>query len=444
MKYKFLSIANDIWYFYARPLAAILLYLSAKTLLLLNFKRASISFSLATSRYKNISGNNILLKSLLGNSFSDLDASKGVQLKEASGRSIILRWPEIDQNNIFSKGVLLITFTKTFSYFIRNIDIQQLHKYFYIVLEPSWSGYADPDILGFFNKNEKVIIQSSEIQDRILLNHFLEYCIPVSFGASDWVNPDIFIKNELPKIYDSVYIANTNPIKRVYRYLKAIKNIVERKDPNYKACLVCASWGGAEELLKELVESFKLEKNLKLLFSQSRSQVINILNQSKVNILLSLKEGSNRSLFEALFCGTPVILASENIGVNKAYINEHTGLLLDNSALEDGLCWMKENYTLYDTRSWAMENISPNISTQKLCAVINNNFNTSIDSLFVKTNSPEVCYLNFDNIDHAPYSMKVLELFITNNSNSHSDTNKELLLQKELFFQSIEKKKAYQ
>lgn len=438
MKYRFLSIINDLWYFYIRSVMAVIFYFLARILFFLKATDSSVTFSLASCRYKNISGNNRLLKSLLEkNSFRNLSVSMGVPLKEAATRSIILKWPDIDQDKVTSKGVLLITFTKTFSYYINNIDIRKLHDYFYLVLEPSWSGYADPDILGFFNKGEKVIIQSSEIQDRIFLNHFIDYCIPVSFGASDWVNPDIFVKTDAQKIYDSVYIANTNPIKRVFRYLKAIKTIIEARDPNYKACLVCASWGGAESLLRKLVESFNLENNLTLLFAQSRSQVINILNQSKVNILLSLKEGSNRSLFEALFCGVPAILASENIGVNKAYINEHTGLLLDNTALEDGLCWIKENYHRYDTRTWAMQNIAPQASTQKLCAVINNHFDENLTNLLVKTNSPEVCYLDFANLNHTAYSVKLLEAFSQSGTYSVLELNQILIAQKELFLSGI-------
>jgi glycosyltransferase involved in cell wall biosynthesis len=438
MKYRFLSIINDLWYLYIRSVMAVMLYFLARILFFVNVKESSVALSLASCRYRNLPRNNRLLKSLLeNNSFRNLSVSVGVPINEAATRSIILKWPNIDQDKITSKGVLLITFTKTFSYYINNIDIRKLHDYFYLVLEPSWSGYADPDILGVFNKGEKVIIQSSEIQDRIFLNHFIDYCIPVSFGASDWVNPDIFIKTDAQKIYDSVYIANTNPIKRVFRYLKAIKTIVETKDSNYKACLVCASWGGAESLLRKLVESFQLENNLTLFFAQSRSQVINILNQSKVNILLSLKEGSNRSLFEALFCGVPVILASENIGVNKAYINEHTGLLLDNTALEDGLCWIKENYQRYDTRTWAMHNIVPQVSTQKLCTVINNHFDANLTDLLVKTNSPEVCYLDFANLGHTAYSVKLLEAFSAGGTYSVLELNQILIAQKELFFRGI-------
>lgn len=438
MKYKFLSIINDVWYFYIRSIVAVIFYFVAKILNTLNIIGLSTSFSLAACRYKNLSKNNQLIKLLLKKShFKNLSVSVGVAINEAAVRSIILKWPDIQQDKIISKGVLLITFTKTFSYYINNIDIHKLQDYFYLVLEPSWSGYADPDILGFFNKGEKLIIQSSEIQDRIFLNHFIDYCIPVSFGASDWVNPNIFTKNNEQKIYDSVYIANTNPIKRVYRYLKAVKTIIDTKDPDYKACLVCASWGGAESLLRRLVENFKLESNLTLLFSQSRSQVIDILNQSKVNILLSLKEGSNRSLFEALFCGVPVILASENIGVNKAYINEHTGLLLDNTALEDGLCWIKENYHRYDTRTWAINNIAPAVSTQKLCTIINNNFDAGLTGLLVKTNSPEVCYLDFCDLDHKAYSVKLLGAFGKDGAYSTTELNEMLLTQKKLFLLAI-------
>lgn len=438
MRYFFSSRLNELWYFYLRKPAGLLFLLLSQVLFFLGLHNRAIKHCARSCRYAESSSSNRLLKKLFDKTgYSHLKFSSGITLSDAATRSIILKWPDIDGDTVKSKGILLITFTKTFSYYLNNTDLNKLHHYFYVVLEPSWSGYADPDILGFFDSGNKVIIQSSEMHDRIFLNHFLDHCIPVSFGASDWVNPYIFNKTNTEKIYDSVYIANTNPIKRVLRYLEAVKTIVQTQDPDYKACLVCAAWGGAETLLRGLVESFKLEKNLTLLIELKRPQVIEVLNQSKVNILLSLKEGSNRSLFEALFCGVPIILASENIGVNKSYVNENTGLLLDNNAIENGLLWMKDNHHRYDTRTWALANIAPDATTAKLARIINTNFDEEFTDLLIKTNSPEVCYLDQESIDHAPYTQRVLELLQKNNGYSTTQINNDLLKQKNLFLEAI-------
>jgi glycosyltransferase involved in cell wall biosynthesis len=438
VKYSLLSFINDAWYFHIRRPAGYILYLLANILSAIGAKQRSLKLCMRSARYANRAATNKLLKSLLRDtSINKKLVSSGVDIRHAAQRSIILRWPVFENEICVSKGILVVTFTKTFSFFIRDINADLLNQYFYLVLEPSWSGYADPDIIGLFNKHHPPIIQSSEIEDRILLNSFQEYCIPVSFGASDWVDYNLFKPMNSVKIYDSIYIANTNPIKRIQRYIKAVKWIVDNRDPQYKACLVCASWGGAESLISGFVKRYKLESNLTLRFSLSREQVIEFLNASKVNVLLSLKEGSNRSLFEALFCNTPVILAYENVGVNKSYINENTGLLLDNNALEEGLIWIKQNFDKFNTREWALDNISPVATTQKLASLLRARFDEKFNDILIKTNNPEVSYLEYPAIAHDQYTLEVLQLFVSSSSIPISLINNRLCEIKKLFGQEI-------
>ena len=76
-----------------------------------------------------------------------------IPIESAISRSIILSLPTKDGNNI-TKGVLLITFTETFSYYVTSPIFQELNKLFVFVLEPSSSGYSDADILSFVEKAE--------------------------------------------------------------------------------------------------------------------------------------------------------------------------------------------------------------------------------------------------------------------------------------------------
>jgi len=441
MKYHLLSIANDLWHFYFRKPAGFFFYLIAITCKWIKAYKLSLKFCLRACRYFSSSNSNRLLEQLLNNiSIPQSWISSGVDLEHAAQRSIVIRWPTFDNDKCTSKGVIVITFTKTFSFYAREINLEKLHRYFYLVLEPSWSGYADPDILSLFNNTDRIIVESSEIEDRILLNHFPNQCIACTFGASDWVDTGLFKPNFSQKIYDAIYIANTNPIKRIRRYMKAVQNIVLNLDKNYQACLVCASWGGAEELILGFVKQFKLEDNLTLKFSLSGSEVINVLNQSKVNVLLSLKEGSNRSLFESMFCGTPVILSSENIGVNKSYINENTGLLLDDTALENGLFWMKNNYHRYNPRQWALQNISPEITTQKLINLFKDQFNEQLSDFLIKTNNPEVSYLDYPNIDHYHFMRMALSPLLKTTNYSNSEIASQLTTASDLFQQAKSKR----
>jgi len=415
MKYKLLCALNDFWYSCARIISSFILANLAIFFALIGQKQRALKCILASFRFgRGGASVNSLRKMMGADSSMSKMVSWGVELNEAAARSIIIKWPTYN-NGVVCKGLIVITFTKTFSYFLRRIDLEAMSNHFIFVLEPSWSGYADPDILGFVGRLNNVLIESSAVEDRAFLNCFPETFIPVSFGASDWVDIDIFQSLNVEKKYDSIYIANTNPIKRVKRYLDAIKNIVAAGNEAYVGCLVCAAWGGAEKLILEMVKDYDLKNNIVLKFSLSREEVIESLNQSKVNILLSYKEGSNRSLFEAIFCNIPVICLSENVGVNKGYINEFTGLLIPNEDLESSLLWIKDNYTQFSPRDWALKNISPEATTEKLHQLIVNRFNIKnndlMSDIYIKTNNPEVSYFRRHYLDHKKYSREILTLF---------------------------------
>jgi glycosyltransferase involved in cell wall biosynthesis len=351
-------------------------------------------------------------------------ASKPVTIDEAACRCLIIRWPIIESNKVISKGIIIITFTKTSTYFLHLVEISVLNNFFDIVLEPSWAGYSDPDILSWmFFMNNPLFIQSSEIKDMAALNILHEKIVPISIGASDWVDYNIFSPQKFEtKIYDSVYVANTSPGKRVSRYLEAIKEIKIKKI-RYRAALVCSSWGGNKRDIIKIFKREDLQDYCEVFFDLKSNDVRKIICKSKVNLLLSLKEGSNRSLFEAMFCNTPVICLINNIGVNKFYINEFTGILTWDEFLCDSLIRMSNTYTRYSSREWAMNNITPEISTIKLCKVISRINNDSLllsdisknkinyTHLFIKVNRPEIEYLHYPHFKKIDFNKFFLQTF---------------------------------
>lgn len=443
MNYKFKSTLNDLWYTKARHVFSITYLVLANASVLIGNRKKAFKFCAASLRYGMSSRALSLLKTILSNyTFSVDEYSSGIEVKEASGRTMVLKWPTI-QDGLIVKGVLAIKFTKTFSYYLRNVDIESLERYFTLVLEPSWSGYADPDILGFIGRSKNIVVQASELEDRVLLNCFPETFIGASFGASDWVDYRLFDDLKTEKLYDSIYIANTNPIKRVKRYLEAVAKIVKEGNEKYVGCLVCASWGGAEVLVRELVESYQLNDNLVVRFSVGRADVVRFINQSKVNVLLSYKEGSNKSLFEAMFCNTPVICLAENIGVNKTYINEYTGLLIPDSLFEPSLLWIRDNHSRFNPRSWALSNISPAVTTKKLEDIIyGSDVSATHMPFYIKTNNPEYSYFDFPQVSAAPYSERLLGLFDNRSGMAFGEREAELTNLKSDFLGSVQSANA--
>jgi glycosyltransferase involved in cell wall biosynthesis len=345
----------------------------------------------------------------------DALVSNDVERKEAILRSIVLRWPTVQDGAIAQKGILVITFTKVSSYYYRNVDVEKLARYFHIVLEPSWSGYMDADILFWTTKTrEPVFVQSSEIRDRVALECLCSNLVPISIGASDWVDHRNFTPKECGKVYDSIYVANTSPVKRIHVYLKAIRRIAREYDPEYRGVLVCAAWGGKAQEIQGLIDHYGVGANCELKLSLSQAELSELLGACKVNVLLSLKEGSNRSLFESMFCNLPVIALADNIGVNKTYINEYTGALVYEERLSEVLVHMAAHWRNYQPRRWALENIAPEATTRKLLGIIEARTGETprADSpTFIKINNPEVSYLEYPQLPTADVAGPLLDAF---------------------------------
>lgn len=384
----------EINFIYLRKYFGFILYFFSILLFLVNKEAAGTKALLTSIRYSYYGRSTKKLKSLLEKDSHILNEllCKDVSEGEALVRSIVLSFPSFDDGKIV-KGVMVITFTRTSTYFLNQDWFARLDQLFVFVLEPSWAGYADPEILAFLSRSSQCLVEATEIKDRVFLNTLYPNNIALSFGASNWIDPNKFKPTDATKIYDSIYVANLNPVKRIYRYVDAVKNIVMNYDKSFKACLVCVSWGGQKGFIEKYIDQTGMSNNIVLFGGLEQRVLIEKLNESKVNILLTYKEGSNRALFESLFVNIPVICLSENIGVNKSYINEFTGLLIPDSYLEEALVEMKSNWNKYSPRNWAIQNITPLTTTAMLSQVLQSKYQSDCNyKLYVKANSPEVVY----------------------------------------------------
>lgn len=377
---------------------AVAAYLLSIMFGLLGVQTKKLQYLLLAHRLTNFDVFSIKIKKFLPvqNKVFDNLVSTGVQFDEAYKRSIVLKDPVYDNETLKSKGILLITFTRTLSYYYHHINISELLKDYHLVLEPSWAGYADVDILFWTKYEEPIIVQATEIRDRKFISRLDSNLFPVSFGASDWVDYRLFTKiDNSTIIYDAVYVANLNPIKRIHSYFHAIREI-KRKGHSINAALVTASWGGRGKWLDNLLDYYDVRDLVTCFQEFTPAQVNEIFNQSKVSVLLSLKEGSNRTLFESIFADTPVIALAENIGINKEYINDQTGMLVQDNGLADALLAFKTDKLEYHPREWAFKNIAPEVTRTKLVEAItkiNNNANIQEKDVAIKINSPKAIHM---------------------------------------------------
>lgn len=332
-------------------------------------------------------------------------------------RSLILRSPCIEEG-VITKGVLLIKFTETFRYFHYLVDVRSLLRYFHIVLEPSWSGYCLPEILFWAQYDQPIIVQASEARDRKFLETLGTCLVPASFGASDWVDHRVFRPLSLAKEFDVIYVANLSPIKRVHVFLRAVNALAKRRD-SVRAALVLSSWGGNKSTFDQLLNLYDLGDRLTVFMNLSQQKLNETLNLSKVSVLLSTKEGSNKTLFESMFADVPVLLLRNNIGVNKSYINQHTGLLVSEKELPDAIECVASMSPPLSPRSWALRNIAPEITTRKLESLLEtqiSNKGARTSPLWIKVNSPEATYMDPTVSSRVPAIAELLECFSLRNS----------------------------
>ncbi|MDH5729474.1 MAG: glycosyltransferase, partial [Gammaproteobacteria bacterium] len=269
-------------------------------------------------------------------------------------RILILKIPTIKDNEVVEKGALIIKFTEVFIPLFNALNLRQLTKYFRVILEPSWVGYALPEILLWSSiGKEKVIVFSPYADDFNLLSACASNLTPITIGPADWVDTSKFyVMPEQEKVYDSIYMANFNPIKRVERYIRAVHRI-SKKQPNYKAALILAGHGQAKEDVLATLDCYNQNSAIDVFQSLPATSINEIFNKSKVNILVSLREGANKGLAEGFFANTPALLMRESAGGNYLHINEKSGRIYDDADLEEGLLWFSQHYADFSAREWA-------------------------------------------------------------------------------------------
>jgi glycosyltransferase involved in cell wall biosynthesis len=317
-------------------------------------------------------------------------------------RILILKVPRIEGSEVVEKGALIVKFTETFAPLFNELDVRHLANYFRIILEPSWVGYSVPELLVWTQlRPEKVIVLAPYKSDFDSLLAGQSNLLPVTLGPADWVNPTRFAKLEgAEKVYDSIYVANFNPVKRVDRYLRAVVRVSQRR-PEFRAALVCAGLGKETRYGHDILATIAWAKryaNVDFFHSVDQRQLNALLNGAKVNVLVSLREGANKCLAEGLFAGTPALLIDECACGNHRHITFETGRSTPDRELEKMLIWFADHHAEFRPNVWAATNISPVASIHRLSQILRElevaEGSAWTTELKPKMNQPELGYVD--------------------------------------------------
>jgi glycosyltransferase involved in cell wall biosynthesis len=283
---------------------------------------------------------------------------------------IVLKAPQVECGRVVERGVLLLKYTGFLDSFRRCAKMLPILERYTLVLEPSWSGYADPKLLSFCAYRDRIVVESPYPGDYRFLDELKSNLAPVAAGASDWVDPRVFRPLDgTEKQFDAVMIARWTMVKRHDLLFLALRRIA---DKSFRVALIAnkISADKDRDVILSMIREFRLGNQISVFESLAPAEVNVVLNQSSVNLLLSRQEGSNRSLFEGFFAGVPGLAFANHVGIPVTHFTAQTGRLIAEHELADALLFFRSHRPEFDPRTWALANIAPELTTSRLNLVL--------------------------------------------------------------------------
>jgi len=270
---------------------------------------------------------------------------------ERNGDVMVLK-PRVSDRE---KGVLFVKYTDSIERLASVYDLELVARHYRLVLEPSTWGYQDAKFLLVAGLPTEVIVMAQYAPDFAYMTSLGGNFVPTRLGAGDWVDPEMFKPEPgLDRDYDVIMVASWLRLKRhalMFRTLRQIKGAIG------KVVIIGYPYGGrtraaieAEARREDVLDILDIRENLPL------EQVAAMFRRSKLSLMLSKREGANKSVYEALFSDVPVIVSDVNAGVNRDHINSKTGEFAADADLGSTILRMLAERERYQPRAWALAN----------------------------------------------------------------------------------------
>lgn len=266
------------------------------------------------------------------------------------------------------KGVILLDYNYNFPLFLKFFDVPAIMARYHLVLEPSWSGYCDLDILCYLNLPGPVFVQAAEPRDADFLRRLNSNLVVVPIGANNWWI-DYRLMSPLPDVrkdVDVIMVAGWARFKRHERVFAALARL-KKKGHALKTVLIGYPGDMSLEEIQRLAAYYDVDEQMEFYELLTPAEVNRQLNRARVNLLWSRKEGLNRAIIEGMCAGVPCIVrAGFNYGYRYPHINPQTGCFATEKELPERLLWMLKTHAEFSPRAWVLENMS----CQKATAIL--------------------------------------------------------------------------
>jgi glycosyltransferase involved in cell wall biosynthesis len=265
-------------------------------------------------------------------------------------KAIVLK-PYVSQTE---RGVIFSAFETNTARLFRHLDataLRDLSNRYDLIVAPTASPYTLLGYLVPYAWNRPVYSLISHPEEFEDIPKMSPNYRTIRLFASSWVNPRNFTPLPLnERDIDIIMVASFGKVKRHHVLFAALR----RMPRTLRVTLVGQDQDGrtAADILK-LARAYGVEEQLTIVSNADYPEVAHHLVRAKVSLLFSVNEGSSVIVTESLFANTPMgLLRRAHIG-SRVFINDRTGVLLDESELDTQLLSFLERAPRMSPRAWA-------------------------------------------------------------------------------------------
>lgn len=313
--------------------------------------------------------------------------------------------PSLQTSLGVDRGVILCA-PRIIEFLLLRYSKDELKKRWFIIDSSQWYGYGHNQVADLH------FIASPELIPDYLNSPYSSIPFSTLGDGGDFVNPLHFFPIPTEPLYDIVLVASWAPFKQHYKLFEAAKVLQNLGKP--VRILVVGSYcvpGHMDTLedalryereVKDLAKELRIDVNFvdnsntshenvdgSLALGKYTKKEINVfINQARIAVLPSFREGTTRFVAEALCANKPVIvLRTLEAGTTK-YINSSTGLIADDTpnGLAGGIVDTLKNIKAFSPRQTFLTEYGFSKSNRGLEAMIENIVKQQKDNLFTVPN----------------------------------------------------------
>jgi glycosyltransferase involved in cell wall biosynthesis len=269
------------------------------------------------------------------------------------------------------KGLVYAHYNHVLPVLARFFDLPKIAERYHIAIEPSWSGFCDPDVLAYCRYRFPVFVSAYEPRDGELVRSTRSNLVPVPLSTNWWVDHRTFFP--IPgaaKDIDVVMLAGWGAYKRHAPFFAALSSL-RGQGHRLRVLLIGYPVSLTKDVVIKQARYYGVASQLEILEGVPYERVNEQVNRAKIGVIWSRKEGVNRAIIECMFAGVPSLVREGfNYGYRYPYINNQTGGFADEATLPRAMLELIDRASVMDPRSWVMEHMSCQRATQILSDAI--------------------------------------------------------------------------